>query len=394
MARVDPYNVVIYQNSCNLIQKTEDIKANVEYVVEQLKAIVGSLDFPSMGAPELPVKLIALPESFSQGWPADFPPDLDNVEACKKFYDTTVPGPETDILGEAAKYTGAYIMACMQARDPELMEDQSFNISFIINPEGKVIYKRHKTSLFNRERVCCPTDIWDRYIEKYGGGAKALLDAVFPVVKTDIGNLSTAICGEGDKPEVFRAFAMNGAEVMYRASYIRNLYSQFELQNRSHAHFNNCYVIGPNCPVLYAPGARTPMFPLGTIAHVIDYRGEVIARSEPSGSAETWLGATIDIEQLRYHRFHSLWQTWVPHLRVEEYILPYQYALDMGGLYPKNLGMDGLLLKQRPHDDVIRWCVNRAVELGIWTPPDGWEPFKIPQDILDKIERAKARPKI
>ena len=77
---------------------------------------------------------------------------------------------------------------------------------------------------------------------------------------------------------------------------------------------------------------------------------------------------------------------------MEEYILPYQYALDIGGLYPKNLAMEEPPVTQRPHDDILRWCINRAAELDIWTPPDGWEPFKIPKEIVDKIEKAKARP--
>ena len=107
------------------------MKKNIESVVEKLKGIVGSPDKPGLlGGPGLPVKLIALPEAFCTGWP-DTWFDFDQ-EGMKKVYDTTVPGPETDMLGEAAKFTGAYIMACMQGRDPELMEDRFFNMSFII----------------------------------------------------------------------------------------------------------------------------------------------------------------------------------------------------------------------------------------------------------------------
>ena len=115
------------------------MKENIRYVVEKLKAFVGPPDFPGMlGSPELPVKLIVLPEAFATGWPDQFY-DMDHVEACKKVYNTTVPGPETDLLGEAAKYTGAYIMACTQALEPELMEDRFFNIAFIKEEKMKFI---------------------------------------------------------------------------------------------------------------------------------------------------------------------------------------------------------------------------------------------------------------
>jgi len=391
MAVIKPYKALIFHNNCTIIQKTEDMKQNIQYVVESLKGLVGSPDKPSMmTGGGLPVKLIALPESFCTGWPDCFF-DL-GQEGLRNVYNTTIPGPETDMLGEAAKHTGAYIMACMQAKDPELMDDRFFNTSFIINPEGKVIYKRHKSSIFHGERVTCPSDIWDRYIEKYGNDAKALMDAVFPVVKTEIGNLATAICGEGDKTEPFRALAMNGAEVILRPGWVAGLYEQWELQNRSHAFFNNVYFIAPECPVLFMPGSSIPMPGIETQGHIIDYLGTVIAKTECAGPPEKLGFATINIEELRQFRVDSLWLNYLAQLRMEEYILPYQYALDMGGLYPKNLQMEEPSLTQRPHHDVLRWCANRAVELGIYTPPDGWKPHQIPKEIADKIAKAQARP--
>lgn len=390
MARIDPYTVLLFHNVCHITEKTEDMKRNIEHVVEWLKSMVGTPGFAGRSgyAAEIPIKLIALPESFCQGWPDMFF-NIEHVEACNRVFNTTIPGPETDMLGELAEYTGAYIMGTMQARDPELMEDRYFNTGFIINPEGKVIYKRHKTSFIRRERSTSPTDIWDRYIEKYGDDPKALMDAIYPVAKTEIGNLAVTICGEGDKPEVFRALGMNGAEIVARLSY--PFYDRFELQNRAHAHFNNMYIIGANGGVMFLPGRETPLPGFDTIGHVIDYRGRIIAKNYPT-TGEAVAIATINIEELRYTRFHELWQNWLPQLRMEEYILPYQYALDVGGFYPKNLAMDEPPMPGRPHDDILRWCVNRAAELGMWTPPDGWEPFKIPKEIRDKIAKAKARP--
>lgn len=388
MARIDPYNALIYQNICHMIEKPDDTKRNVEYVVKRIKGLVGSRDFPMMkGGAEIPVRLIAIPEAFCSGF-ADEYLGLDSLY----IYNTTVPGPETDMLSEAAIHTGAYIMAIMQAKEPELMDDRTFNIGFIINPEGKIILKHHKTSMYFRERGTTPTDIWDRYIEKYGNDPMALMNAVYPVAKTDIGNLAVTICGEGEKPELYRALALNGAEVVCRNGYPSALNEQFELQNRAHAHFNNFYVIGVSAVVLYAPGDTTPVPGTGAMGHIVNYRGSVIARTPVSGPPETYTFATINVEELRYARVNSLWQHWLPQLRMEQYVLPYQYALQLGGLYPKNLAMDEPPMGPREHDDVIRWCINRVVELGIWTPPDGWKPFEIPKNIKEKIEKARSRP--
>ncbi len=62
-------------------------------------------------------------------------------------------------------------------------------------------------------------------------------------------------------------------------------------------------------------------------------------------------------------------------------------------IIPKKLGMDELPLTHRPHDDIIRHCINRAAELGIWTPPEGWKPYEIPEEIKIRIEKARSIPK-
>ncbi len=73
MARIDPYAVAIYHNKCIQIQKTDDMKRNVKYVVQNLKRMIGTADFPGMlGRPELPVRLIVLPEAFCTGWADEF----------------------------------------------------------------------------------------------------------------------------------------------------------------------------------------------------------------------------------------------------------------------------------------------------------------------------------
>ena len=54
------------------------------------------------------------------------------------------------------------------------------------------------------------------------GGSTAMAgtsNAFWPVVDTEIGRLGIMMANEGSYPENARALAMNGAEVVYRASY-------------------------------------------------------------------------------------------------------------------------------------------------------------------------------
>ena len=59
----------------------------------------------------------------------------------------------------------------------------------------------------------------NRYIEKSGPDPERLLEEIFPVVRTEMGNIGTLICAEGSFPEAARALALNEAEIIYRAAY-------------------------------------------------------------------------------------------------------------------------------------------------------------------------------
>jgi beta-ureidopropionase len=79
-----------------------------------------------------------------------------------------------------------------------------------------VILQHYKVSpLFPVEHSVCPHDIWDWWVEKYG----RTLDSFWPVADTEIGRLGIMMANEGSYPENARALAMNGAEIVYRASY-------------------------------------------------------------------------------------------------------------------------------------------------------------------------------
>jgi beta-ureidopropionase len=102
--------------------------------------------------------------------------------------------------------------------------------------------------LFPVEHSVCPHDIYDWWIERYGRN----LDAFWPVVDTEIGRLGIMMANEGSYPENARALALNGAEVVYRASYPHPAGNEtFEIQSRARALDNNMYLVAPNMGTYY-----------------------------------------------------------------------------------------------------------------------------------------------
>jgi len=119
-----------------------------------------------------------------------------------------VPGPETARIGEKAKQYNCYIHIGCYGKQPD-WPGHFHNMGMLIDPNGEVIYKRWK--LHNAPGSGFSTtvyDVLDQYVERYGW------DAVFPVARTDIGNI--AILPELMEPEVARIFAMKGVEIMIR----------------------------------------------------------------------------------------------------------------------------------------------------------------------------------
>jgi predicted amidohydrolase len=276
----------------------------------------------------------------------------------------------------------------MVAKAPDLMKDRIFNIAFITDPNGEVIHQHIKTSFYQRETNTAPSDIWNLYLEKYGDDPEKLLDVIYPVAKTEIGNIGTLICAEGSYPEAARGLALNGAEVIYRSQYPEPWMGNRmnEIQNCAHAIFNTCYVVAPNIGGIYMPGGEDFKMSNGR-SQIIDYRGNII--SEYLGGGEALVSGIINIDGLRDFRVRGQWQNLVKDMRVEEYKIIYDAMMAKGGIYPKNLCMEEPPLTEEGQLEIVKYQVNKMVKLGIYTPPPGWEPFEISEDVQKRIEKAK-----
>lgn len=170
------------------------VKAKLDHVLSMIDMIQarGYLD------------LICFPEFVLQGSAISFWTREDFIRLAIDF-----PGEETERICQKAKQYNCYIEMAAYTIEKE-WPGHFFNCSFIAGPNGEIIHKHWKAhwdpGLF--EHSTSVHDVLDEFVERYGW------EAVWPVARTDIGNIATLICSEGFQPETARAFAFKGAEIL------------------------------------------------------------------------------------------------------------------------------------------------------------------------------------
>ena len=352
---IEPYNAVGLIPSFWGIRRREEIRHNIEHLKGLTKAAfwLSNLD--------IPVRLLAIPEGAMMGF-NDEVLDVDHADYANTCC-IDIPGPETDEVGKLARQWGVYIMAQAKARHPD-WKNRFFNVGFIVDPDGKIILKHYKISaLLPVERSVSPHDIYDWWIAKYGRN----LQAFWPVVDTKIGRLGIMMAMEGNYPENGRGLAMNGAEVVYRASMPAPFTENdiFEISNRARALENNMYIVAPNIGSYHLDADH----PVGIDAGggqsmIVDYRGQLVGKQRDTNGS-TFVAGVIYIEALRHHRESAQVTNWMKDVRSELAQIIYEKPI-----YPKNR-----YLKKIPpkHADYKRDVIDKQVALmqkrKIWKKP-------------------------
>lgn len=331
---IDLFTAVIIQPEVKCVWQRKEIRENLNRYLDLIDTVGQSTPTAVVAGEEkeagyAPIKLVCFPEYFLQGeaYMAD-------INKLKKDILIEIPGEETEALGKKSKEMGIYIVgaALEYIKDwPEL----TFNCGFIIGPDGKVIHKYHKFMIaLHLEMGASPADVYDEYIEKYGKG-KTVLETFFPVCKTEIGNIGVMICMDGSFPEIPRALAMNGAEIIVRPTampepLISPPMSAWEIQNRARAFDNLVYVIAPNVGVMIdqKPIIFTKFNEPGD-SMIVDFKGVILARLPYPG--ESICATEVNLGLLRKRRMESS-RNYIPLLRND--LIREIYKDD---IYPKNL---------------------------------------------------------
>lgn len=232
-----------------------------------------------------PVRLAVLPEYLLTSYPGRISiPDF----AAKAALD--IDGAEYAALGTVAVAQKLFLAGNAYERDPHF-PGLYFQTSFVIAPSGEVVLRyRRLNSMF----APTPHDVWSRYLDLYG------IDGVFPVARTEIGNLAAIASEEILYPEIARAHALRGAEVfMHSSSEIGSpLATPKAIARRARAFENIAYIVSANTAGI--TGTALPVASADGNSCVIDYKGHLLAESN---AGETFTAfADIDLAALRAQR--------------------------------------------------------------------------------------------
>jgi len=206
------------------------------------------------------VRLVVLPEYFLTGYPlAESIPEWTDKAALAP------DGPEFEALAQIAQDNPIFLSGNayeVDAAFPGLY----FQASFVIDPSGTTVLRyRRLVSMF----APTPHDVWDRYLDRYG------LDGVFPVADTAIGRLAAVASEEILYPEIARALALRGAEVLlHSTSEIGGpRLTPKDIAKRARALENLAYVVSANSGGFV--DADLPTSSAEGMSKIVDYLGEV-----------------------------------------------------------------------------------------------------------------------
>jgi predicted amidohydrolase len=282
---VKPYAALALQLTAQSVENATDPRAQMmTHIGDVATKLRTSAAFVQQYS-GLPVKLVVLPEYLFSSFPGrvSIPDFASNVA-------WAVDGAEYATLGKVAQDQALFLAGNAYETDthfPELY----FQTSFVIAPSGDVVLRYRR---LNSMYAPTPHDVWDKYLSIYG------IDGVFPVARTEIGNLAAIASEEILYPEIARAHALRGAEVFVHSS--SEIGSPIKtpkmIAKQARAFENMAYVVSANTAGIIGTTGCAQSADGNSM--VVDYKGHVLAESN---AGETFTAfADLDISALRAAR--------------------------------------------------------------------------------------------
>ena len=256
------------------------IRANLAHMLELIDKVQG------FGGTK---DLLCFHEFPLQGWNPWDRKELERIAI-------TIPGPETEVLSAKARQYNCYIQFGSYAVDKD-WPGHILSVTSIIGPQGQIVARdwkaRNIVGVFPGFELLTTTvyNVLDRFVEMYG------VDAVIPVHRTDIGNL--AVSSTQLEPELFRAMALKGAELVLRTatgSFNAEDVRMTSMYNQIYSVIVNNAVSPDNPGFLDDPGGGAG----GTEIH--GPKGESLAKA--NGKAEQEVVARLPLAA--YRRTHQI----------------------------------------------------------------------------------------
>lgn len=265
-----------------------------------------------------------------------------------------IPGsPQIERLQKLAQKLKVYIGANAYETSPD-WPGRYFNCCFLIDPSGELILKYRR---INSVHAPSPHDFMDRYFDRHG------VEGVFPVAKTEIGNIAMMPCGEIMYPEAARALMFRGAEVILHPTSDLGTgdHIAWESAKRVRASENMVYLVSTNCGgFIGSPASNQSM----GHSKIIDFNGQQIVSSEGPGES-TRATAMIDLAPLRRARQSPGPINRIARQRTEMYLPVYAAA----HFYPPNSFPDRPMGSKAEINEIMRATMERLYAEGVITPP-------------------------
>jgi len=190
-----------------------------------------------------------------------------------------VPGPFTEAIGELARRYGMYVVAGLYEKTGRIC----YNTAVLIDRDGNIAGKYRKTHLPEAEAL---------------GGLTP--GNTYPVFRTDFGRVGMEICYDNFFPEVARALAVNGAELICLpiAGDGRAGHYHWDIVARARAIDNAVYFVSS----IWGPRSL-----------IIDPEGHILA---DSAGQDTVITVRVDLDEHPFCRYlstassgcwHELW---------------------------------------------------------------------------------------
>src|SRR5688572_21193399 len=138
-----------------------------------------------------------------------------------------IPGPTVNLIAQRANDYGVYVAFGMASK--EKVESVLYNSAVLVGPDGELVETYNKIHLRGEERMA------------FREGFK------LPVAETDIGNIGLMLGYDLAYPEVARAMALEGADIVCSlANWEASNIDEWKTYLRARAYENSFYVAGAN----------------------------------------------------------------------------------------------------------------------------------------------------
>jgi predicted amidohydrolase len=338
---LNSYRALALQVTCHAVNHVNPTEARliIQNTIQRLeKQIAASLAFIGVDC-----RLIVLPEYLLTGFPMGESLEEWIEKACLK-----INGFEYEELGRIAQKYKIFLAGNAYELDPNF-PGLYFQTCFIIDPSGSIILRyRRLNSMF----APTPHDVWDKYLECYG------LEGVFPVAKTEIGNLAALASEEILYPEIARCLTMRGAEILLHPTsevYSRN-FTPKDAAKITRSVENMVYVISANTAGIV--NSNIPSASVDGGSKIIDYRGIVLAETGAGESMAAF--AEINLTGLRSDRQRPGLNNLLSRQRLELYAQSYTNS----NFYPPNTIQNGNI-NRKHFIQTQQATIERLTNLGI-----------------------------